>query len=73
MISATERLTPKSWGILQWLREAFRWGSAPRRLRLQDLPADLRRDIGLEMEDDALRGRELAGQRLLGLTRPGVM
>lgn len=73
MISATERLTPKSWGILQWLREAFQWGKVPRRLRLQDLPADLRRDIGLEMEDDALRDRELAGQRLLDLTRPGVM
>jgi hypothetical protein len=42
-------------------------------LRLQDLPADLRRDIGLEMEDDALLGRELAGQRLLDLTRPGMM
>ncbi|MGQ2967912.1 MAG: hypothetical protein ACT6RF_04120 [Allorhizobium sp.] len=73
MISATERLTPKSWGILQWLWEAFRWGSGPRRLRPQDLPADLRRDIGLEMEDHVLRGRELAAQRLLDLTRPGVM
>lgn len=73
MISATERFTPKSWGILQWLREVFRWAKGPRRLRLQDLPADLRRDIGLEMEDDAWRGRELAGQRLLDLTRPGLM
>lgn len=73
MISATERLNAKSWGILQWLRDAFQWGRGPRRLRLQDLPADLRRDIGLEMEDDALRSGELAGQRLLDLTRPGVM
>lgn len=73
MISATERLTSKSWGILQWLWQAFRWGKGPRRLRLQDLPADLRRDIGLEMEDDAVRSGELAGQRLLDLTRPGVM
>jgi len=73
MISATERLTSKSGGILQWLREAFQWGRGPRRLHLQDLPADLRRDIGLEVENDALRRRELVGQRLLDLTRPGVM
>lgn len=73
MISATERLTPKSWGILQWLRDAFRGSRGPRRLCLQDLPADLRHDIGLETEDDVLCGRELAAQRLLDLTRPGVM
>ena len=73
MISATERLTLKSSGILRWLRDALRGSGGPRRLRVQDLPADLRRDIGLEMEDDVLCGRELAGQRLLDLTRPGVM
>jgi hypothetical protein len=73
MISAIGRLTPIFEGILQWLREAFPRGRGPWRMRLQGLPSDLRRDIGLEIEVDALRGRELAGQRLLDLTRPGVM
>ena len=73
MISAIGRSVPRSMGILQWLRQAFRWGKRPRLLRVDDLPEDLRRDVGLETESHDRRAREIAGRRLLDATRPGIM
>jgi hypothetical protein len=73
MISAIGRSVPRSGGILHWLRQAFRWGKRPRLLRADDLPEDLRRDVGLEPESHVRRDREIAGQRFLDLTRPGAM
>lgn len=73
MVSAIGRLMPNFEGILQRLRKAAPPGQGARRLDVEDLPDDLRRDVGLEMAEDVWRAGERSTRRLLDLTRSGLM
>ncbi len=73
MVSAIGRLMPNFEGILQRLRKAVPPGQGARRLDVEDLPDDLRRDVGLEMVEDVWHARERSERLLLDLTRPGLM
>jgi len=52
MVSAIGRLVPVTEGIETWFRDRLLAGRT-RRTRLEDLPPDLRRDIGLASEPPA--------------------
>jgi hypothetical protein len=64
---------PNFEGILQRLRKAVLPGQDARRLDVENLPDDLRRDVGLEMAENVWRARERSERRLLDLTRLGLM
>lgn len=73
MVSAIGRLVPNFEGILQRLRKAEPPGQRARRLDVEDLPDDLRRDVGLEMAEDFWHARERSTRRLLDLSRGGPL
>ncbi len=73
MVSAIGRLMPNFEGILQRFFKAVPPGQGARRLDVEDLPDDLRRDVGLEIAEAVWRVREQSERRLLDLTRPGLM
>ncbi|QRF53757.1 hypothetical protein D4A92_21035 [Rhizobium rosettiformans] len=71
MVSAIGRFMPRSEGIKQWLRGVFSPGKRRRRFSVDELPEDLRRDVGLEAEADMQRGIEASQRRLLDRMRLG--
>lgn len=73
MVSAISRLMPNFESILQRLRKAVPPGQGARRLDIDDLPDDLRRDVGLEMVEDVRHARERSEQRLLDRSRGGPL
>ena len=72
MVSAIGRFMPGSEGIKQWLRAVFSPGKRRRRFSVEELPEDLRRDVGLEAESD-LHPMEVSQRRLLDRMRFGSM
>ncbi|ODS55277.1 MAG: hypothetical protein ABS40_11870 [Agrobacterium sp. SCN 61-19] len=64
---------PGSVGIQHWLREVFSLQKRRRRFSVDELPEDLRRDVGLEAESDLQRGMEASQRRLLERMRLGSM
>jgi hypothetical protein len=64
---------PNFEGILQRLRKAVPPGQGVRHLDVEDLPDDLRGDVGLEMVEDVWRARERSERRLLDLSRGGPL
>lgn len=73
MMSAVGRFMPGSVGIQHWLREVFSLQKRRRRFSVDELPEDLRRDVGLEAESDLQRGMEASQRRLLERMRLGSM
>ena len=73
MMSAIGRFMPGSEGIQHWLREVFSLQKRRRRFSVDELPEDLRRDVGLEAESDLQRGMEASQRRLLDRMRLGSM
>jgi len=73
MVSAIGRFMPGSEGIQHWLREVFSLQKRRRRFSVDELPEDLRRDVGLEAESDLQRGMEASQRRLLDRMRLGSM
>lgn len=73
MVSAIGRLIPNFEGILQRFRKTVPPEQGACRLDVEDLPDDLRRDVGLEVAEDVWRAGERSKRRLLDLTRPGAL
>jgi hypothetical protein len=73
MVSAIGRFMPGFEGIIQRFCKAVGVVTRPPKFRVKDLPADLRRDVGLETEGHLGGGREISSKRLLDLMRSGPM
>lgn len=73
MVSAIGRLMPHFEGILQRFYKVVPPGQGARRLDVEDLPDDLRRDLGLEAAEAVWRVRERSERRLLDRSRGGLL
>ena len=73
MMSAVGRFMPGSEGIQHWLRETLLRANRRRRVTVDELPENLRRDVGLEAASDLQRGMETSQRRLLDRMRLGSM
>lgn len=71
MVSAIGRFMPGSEGIKHWLRETVLRANRRRRVAVDELPENLRRDVGLEAVSDLQRGMETSQRRLLDRMRLG--